>query len=79
MARRAANSRLAGDIATRSQPKFKWTKWGVGIAGAVVNFFIENTANKEEDKLFDGVLVAFKKSQEQNKSKQQGINIVSIN
>lgn len=83
VARRAANSRLAGNIATRSQPKFKWAKWGVGIgvgiAGAFVNFFIERAANKEEDRLFDGVLVAFKKSQEQNKSKQQGVNIVSIN
>ncbi|MGN7988581.1 hypothetical protein ACTJKC_14630 [Pedobacter sp. 22226] len=83
VSRRAASSRLAGNIATRAQPKFKWTKWGVGIgvgiAGAFVNFFIERAANKEEDRLFDGVLVAFKKSQEQNKSKQQGVNIVSIN
>lgn len=81
VARRAANSRLAGDIATRSQPKFKWTKWGVGIgvgiAGAVVNFFIENAANEKEDKLFSDVLSNFKRTNDQNRLKQQGVNIIA--
>lgn len=81
VARRAANSRLAGNIATRAQPKFKWMKWGVGIgvgiAGAVANFFIENAANEKEDKLFSDVLLNFKRTNDQNKLKQQGINILA--
>jgi len=83
VARRAANSRLAGNIATRSQPKFKWTKWGVGIgvgiAGAVANFFIENAANEKEDKLFNNVVKEFADIIERNEGGIQGVNIVGDN
>ena len=83
VARRAANSRLAANIATRSQPEFKWTKWGVGIgvgiAGAVANFFIENAANEKEDKLFNNVVKEFADIKERNDYGIQGVNIVGDN
>ncbi len=81
VARRAANSRMAADIARRSQPRFKWAKWGfgigVGVAGAVANFFIENDANTKEDQAFNNVLLNLTRLMTLNKQKQMGINIVA--
>jgi len=83
VANRATSSRLAGTIAARSQPKFKWGKFGVGvgvgIAGAVANFFIEYDANEAEDRLFETILLEFKKVQEASKVGAHGINIVALN
>lgn len=93
VASRAANTRLAQDIASRSY-RMPWSAnaWrglnlrpnlktfgvglGVGIAGAVVNFGIEQWVNGMENENFGKVLNIYRDIKDDN---SQGVNIIALN
>ncbi len=89
VASRAASARLAQDIASRSyrmpwhraafaKPGAEFVKGlGIGIAGTIVNFGIEQVANPLEDGYFADVVSQYNKIALENNSVAQGINVVA--
>jgi len=90
VAARAASTRLAQDIASRSYrmpwtpaafkgPAIKYAKGlGIGLGAAVVNFFLEQWSNSEENEDFNNVLNQYRFISNENASRKQGINIVAL-